>query len=90
MNYTREDVKMFKEWGADNKVISKLMDKQISFQPQMFATGYYSAPSWNWAYHFGIVKIGNRYYELMTQFGGVCGGREIYIDKYTANLKRAK
>lgn len=87
---TRDDVKMFKIWGAENKVIAKMMQDKSNFQPQMFTTGYYSAPSWNWAYQFGIVKIGRRYYELMTQFGGVCGGREIYIDKYTTKLQRAK
>lgn len=87
---TRQDVKQFQEWGKDNKVINKLMTstKRSEFQPSMFVTGYYSAPSWNWAYQFGIVKIGKNYYELMTQFGGVVGGREIYIDKYTAKLER--
>lgn len=88
MNYTRKDVELFKRWGADNKVVSKLMSNKSNFQPHMFTTGYYSAPSWNWAYQFGIVKIGSKYYELMTQFGGVCGGREIYIDKYSASLRR--
>lgn len=85
---TREDVKLMKEWGAENKVVAKMMKDKSNFQPQMFTTGYYSAPSWNWSYVFGIVKIGSKYYELMTQFGGVCGGREIYIDKYSASLKR--
>lgn len=85
---TRDDVKMFKVWGAENKVISELMSNKSNFQPRMYTTGYYSAPSWNWAYQFGICKIGNRYYELMTQFGSVCGGREIYMDKYSAKLKR--
>ncbi len=91
MNYTRKDVDLFKTWGNENRVVTKLMTvkKRSEFQPHMFMTGYYSAPSWNWAYQFGIVKIGSKYYELMTQFGGVVGGREIYIDKYTANLKRS-
>lgn len=87
---TREDVKLFKQWGEENKVVNKLMKQQDKFQPRMFTTGYYSAPSWNWSYIFGIVKIGNRYYELMTQFGGVCGGHEIYMDKYTAKLERRR
>lgn len=87
---TRDDVKMFQQWGSENKVIAKLMKQKSNFQPQMYSTGYYSAPSWNWAYQFGIVKIGRKHYELMTQFGGVCGGREIYIDTYTAKLKRVR
>lgn len=87
-DYKRQDVENYKRWGAENKVIAKLMSNKSSFQPQMFTTGYYSTPSWNWSYVFGIVKIGTRYYELMTQFGGVVGGREIYIDKYSASLKR--
>ena len=87
---TKEDVKLYKEWGEENKVIAKMMSNKSTFQPQMFLTGYYSAPSWNWSYQFGIVKIGTRYYELMTQFGGVAGGREIYLDKYTSKLVRSK
>ena len=87
---TREDVKLYQQWGAENKVIAKMMQDKSNFQPQMFTTGYYSAPSWNWAYQFGICRIGSHYYELMTQFGCVVGGREIYMDKYTTSLKRAK
>lgn len=85
---TREDVKLMQQWGNNNKVVAKLMDSKSNFQPHMYITGYYSAPSWNWAYQFGIVKIGSRYYELMTQFGGVVGGREIYMERYTAKLER--
>jgi len=85
---TRKDVKQFQEWGKDNKVIANMMSNTSKFQPHMYTTGYYSAYSGNWAYEFGIVKIGNKYYELMTQFGGVCGGHEIYMDKYTAKLER--
>ena len=87
---TRADVKQFEEWGKDNKIIAKMMSNKSNFQPQMYTTGCYSSPSWNWSYQFGIVKIGTRYYELMTQFGGVCGGREIYIDKYNSKLERVK
>lgn len=88
-NYTRKDVELFKCWGAENPVISKLMKKDM-VQPSIFATGYYSAPSWNWAYNFGIVKLGGKTYEVMTQFGSIAGGREIYIPNYTSTGKRAK
>lgn len=89
MKYTRQDIEQYKQWGEENKVIAKLM-KQTRFQPYMFTTGYYSAPSWNWGYVFGIVKIGKAYYELMTQFGCIVGGREIYIDTYTMKQINAK
>ena len=87
--YTRQDVKQFEQWGEAYEVISKLM-KQGMVQPSIFATGYYSAPSWNWSYNFGIVKLGGKFYEVMTQFGSIKGGREIYIPQYTKTGKRSK
>lgn len=86
-NYTAQDVKLYKQWGEENEVISKLMKKDM-VQPSIFNTGYYSAPSWNWAYQFGIVKLGSKTYEVMTRFGSIEGGREIYIPKYTKTGKR--
>ena len=87
--YTREDVKKFIEWGKNDPVISKLM-KQEMVQPQIFTTGYYSSPSANWSYLFGIVKLGGVVYEVMTQFGSIKGGREIYLPTYTKTGKRVK
>lgn len=88
-NFKMSDVKQYKEWGKNDAVISKLM-KQDMFQPSLFATGYYSAPSWNWAYQFGIVKIGGKLYEVMTRFGSIEGGREMYVVSYTVTGKRTK
>lgn len=81
------DVKLYREWGEQNPVISKLM-KDDNFQPNIFQTGFYSAPSWNWGYVFGIVTIGGTVYEVMTRFGSLEGGREIYMPKYTKTGKR--
>jgi hypothetical protein len=72
-----------------------------SKQPSVYYTGYYSAPSWNWAYQLGIVGVigtglihttsegleyGNdiepgviRYFEVVTQFGGVVAARQINL-----------
>jgi hypothetical protein len=77
---TREDIKWLKQWGQENEVVSELIKNGA--QPTLTMIGYYSAPSWNWAYQIGIVRIGTEFYELLTQFGQVKGGREIYMPSY--------
>ena len=88
MKYNRQDVKLFQDWGKNDKVISKMMNqKGVGFQPHIFQTGFYKAPSWNWAYQFGILKVGSKVYEVMTRFGAVEGGREVNLVEYTAGLE---
>lgn len=87
MKYNREDVELFKRWGHENPVISKLM-KNDMFQPSISRTGVYSAPSWNWGYEFGLCKIGGKTYEVMLRFGSIVGGREIWLQSYTKTGKR--
>lgn len=52
-------------------------------QPDIYATGFYSSPSWNWGYIIGIVGVKNedtiQYFEVVTQFGQVVGAREINL-----------
>lgn len=78
---TRQDVKQLQKWGKDNEVIQKLMAKEM-VQPSIYRTAYYSAPSWNWAYEIGLATIDGVVYELLTQFGSIKGGREIYMPTY--------
>lgn len=51
-------------------------------QPQLNATGWYSAASWNWSYMFGIVKKDGKYYQVATQFGSVVAACETYVVEY--------
>lgn len=44
-------------------------------QPSTYQTGFYSAPSWNWAYRIGLVQVGGQTYEVVTQFGEVVAAR---------------
>ena len=59
-------------------------------QPTIHETGFYSAPSWNWAYRIGIVGVGGtgengiqsgtiKWFEVVTQFGEVKAAIEIYL-----------
>jgi hypothetical protein len=63
-------------------------------QPNIFRTGFYSAPSWNWGYEIGIVGVNEidynglqeettKYYEVVTQFGEVVGAIEINLPTLT-------
>jgi len=76
-----EDVKRLIEWGKDDEVVSKLISKEM-IQPRIERVAYYSAPSWNWAYEIGIAEIDGVLYELLTQFGSVKGGRQLWLPKY--------
>ena len=48
-------------------------------QPNIYRTGFYSAPSWNWGYQIGIVGTDGKWFEVVTQFGQVKSAREIYL-----------
>ena len=61
-------------------------------QPSIHRTGFYSAPSWNWAYLIGIVTVQTtmdgepieKTFEVVTQFGQVKAARLIHIPKVVA------
>lgn len=63
-------------------------------QPEIYRTGFYSSPSWNWGYQIGIVGVnvsyeetqadpsaasGTKWFEVVTQFGQVKAARAIYL-----------
>jgi hypothetical protein len=83
---TARDVKDLQEWGEDNEVVSRLM--KSGKQPRLEQIGYYSPKSANWSWQIGIARIGGKFYELLTRFGAVEGGREIYVPQYNMNLLR--
>jgi hypothetical protein len=51
-------------------------------QPHIWSTGWYSAPSWNWAYNVGITHVDGQYFEVVTAFGQVEAARKISLDSY--------
>lgn len=69
-----------KDWYLDNENAIQLADMVFGDkQPSIYRTGFYSAPSWNWAYIIGLVKVGDNVYEVVTQFGEVKAARVAYI-----------
>ncbi len=83
---TAREVKQLQKWGKENEVISKLMEHDCHNQPRTHVFDYYHPSNANWNWEFGLVKIGESHYELLLQFGQVCGGREIVIPEYNMNL----
>lgn len=86
MKVTAKDVKLLQKWGQEDATIKKMIDK--GFQPSIFQTGFYWPSNANWAWQIGIVQIGQHTFEVLTRFGSVEGGREIYVPKYNKNLSR--
>lgn len=51
-------------------------------QPSILATGFYSAPSWNWGYKIGLCEVdGVGVFEVVTQFGEVVAARREHLPK---------
>ncbi|HWT40485.1 MAG TPA: hypothetical protein VN081_04455 [Dongiaceae bacterium] len=71
------DVKQLIKWGEQNEVVASLI--KGGAQPSLYETGYYWPSNANWAYIVGVAVIDGKAYELLTRFGSVEGGREIYI-----------
>ena len=90
MQYTvkAKDIKNLQRWGNQDAVVLRLMKSDV--QPDIFPTNIYWPSGANWAWQIGIAKVGKNYYELLTRFGSVEGGRQIYIPRYTVTGKRAR
>lgn len=84
MKATAKDVKWLQVWGQEDEVVSKLIENRT--QPDIFPTAWYSPSTANWSWTIGIAKIGRSYYELLTRFGAVEGGRRIHLPEYNMNL----
>ena len=75
--------KDLKHWYLDNENAVANAKKYFGDkQPSIYATGFYSASSWNWGYSLGIVGVAShdyvtkkdnpiQYFEVVTQFGEV-------------------
>lgn len=88
MKIAAKDVKNLQRWGEENPVVKNMIKKGT--QPDIFQAGVYWPSGANWAWCIGIAKIGKNYYELLTRFGAVEGGRAIYMPKYNLSGERAK
>ena len=84
--------KDLKQWYLNNDETKENAKKYFGDkQPSIYQTGFYSAPSWNWAYKIGIVGVRAgvskeiQYFEVVTQFGEVVSARIIDLPiKHTA------
>lgn len=68
-----EDVKWYLKHGQ------AVTDLFGTIQPIGERIGYYHPSNANWSYEFLIVKFKGKLYEVMTRFGSVEGGREIFL-----------
>lgn len=72
--------KDLKAWYLDNETATENAKKYFGKnQPSIHRTGFYSAPSWNWGYEIGITGVAGKWFEVVTQFGGVVAAVEINL-----------
>lgn len=67
------DVKWYLKHGQD---VTKIFG---NIQPRGEIIDSYSPSNANWAYQLMICKLNGKTYEVLTQFGAVAGGRELYL-----------
>lgn len=67
------DVKWMYKYGQEVKELFK------NIQPYGETIDYYHPSTANWSYQFMIVKLDGKLYEVMTRFGSVEGGRELFL-----------
>lgn len=80
---TYAQVKQLIEAGKMSPVVTQLKSKGI--QPTGYVIASYRQSGANWAYQIGIYNINGKKYELLTRFGAVEGGHEIYLVDFTTN-----
>lgn len=73
---TYKDVKDLISYGREHAEIKEMIAK--GFQPVGHVYAYYSPSQANWSWQIGLYNIDGTTYELLTRFGRVEGGREIY------------
>jgi hypothetical protein len=77
---TARDIRLLQRWGKENEVVADLMKRSV--QPRVHEIAYFAPASANWSWIIGIIQIKGDTYELLTRFGVVEGGRQIWVDKY--------
>lgn len=77
---TAKDVRDLQRWGKDDEVVARLMADQE--QPPTHNIAYFSPSQTNWSWQIGLVNVQGKTYELLTRFGVVEGGRQIYLVEY--------
>jgi hypothetical protein len=80
---TAKDIKMLQRYGADNEVVAAMMKRQE--QPGLYEIAYFSPANANWSWTIGLATIDSNLYELLTRFGVVEGGRQVYNPVYTSS-----
>lgn len=73
---TAKDVKMLQKWGEEHSEIREMIAK--GYQPVGHVHAYFMPSQANWSWQIGLYNVDGTTYELLTRFGSVEGGREIY------------
>ena len=73
---TNAQVRQLQKWGRENGEIEEMVSK--GYQPIGQVIAYFNPSQANWSWQIGIYTIDNTQYELLTRFGAVEGGRELY------------
>lgn len=80
---TARDVRDLQRWGTDDTVVTGLA--KSGFQPSMRNHAYFHPSTANWSWQIGLVEIDHKLYELLTRFGVVEGGREVWTADYVTH-----
>lgn len=72
------DVKWYLQHGQE---VAQLFGNR---QPQGETINHYTPSQANWSYQEKIVKFDGKLYMVLTQFGSVVGGRQLYLYNNTS------
>ena len=73
---TAKQVKDLIRWGNEHAEISEMI--KAEYQPVGSTIAYFMPSQANWSWQIGIYTVDGTTYELLTRFGSVEGGRELY------------
>ncbi len=70
------------KWLTESEWSNEAVEAFGNVQPSGIEIAYYSPSGANWSYTIMITAIDGKFYELVTRFGAVEGGREINLEHY--------
>lgn len=79
------------KWLTDSEWSEDVRKAFGDVQPHGAEVGWYSPSQANWSYIVMITAISGKYYEVVTRFGSIEGGREIDLKHFDQwNTERLK
>lgn len=81
------------KWLTESEWSDDAIKAFAGHQPSGIEIAYYAPPQANWSYRIVITAVGGEFYEVVTRFGEVMGGRKInlaYYDKWNTDRKEGK